>query len=74
MQERLNITSKVSKKKFQNYIKMLFHKVILVSQQSFEGIVKLHTNLQTQLNFSWLEKELTFFPTEEKEVEKRTHT
>ena len=24
-------------------------------------IVKLHSNLQTQLNFSWLEKELTLF-------------
>jgi len=23
--------------------------------------VKLHSNLQTQLNFSWLEKELTLF-------------
>ena len=24
-------------------------------------VVKLHSNLQTQLNFSWLEKELTLF-------------
>ena len=42
--------------------------------QYLGNIVKLHTKLQTQLNFSWLEKELAFFPTEEKEVEKRTHT
>ena len=27
----------------------------------FIDFVKLHSNLQTQLNFSWLEKELTLF-------------
>ena len=28
------------------------------------SFAKLHSNLQTQLNFSWLEKELTLFPKE----------
>ena len=32
-------------------------------------IVKLHSNLQTQLNFSWLELELTLFPLSQQQEE-----
>ena len=41
-------------------------------------VVKLHSNLQNLLNFSWFEKKLTLFSTEEEEEEGRkegtTHT
>ena len=36
-------------------------------------VVKLHSNLQTQLNFSWLENELTLFSYGRKK-EEGTHT
>ena len=35
--------------------------VIIFFINTSVDIVKLHPNLQTQLNFSWLEKELTVF-------------
>ena len=42
----------------ENKEKLLHGVVILISCYAF---VKLHSNLQTQLNFSWLEYELTCF-------------
>ena len=41
---------------------------------SLNCIVKLHSNLQTQLNFSWLEKELTLFSHGRKEEGRRKVT
>ena len=43
--------------------KMHLYANIHLDEQTFliKHIVKLHSNLQTQLNFSWLEKELTLF-------------
>ena len=36
-------------------------KILVGAENISMFIVKLHSNLQTQLNFSWLEKELTLF-------------